>query len=216
MKNEIIGKLRESVLTYDGDAAKNAASQAVEKGLDAYTMIQEGLAPAIREVGEKFDRSEIFLPHLTMAADAMEEAVKVLEQHISSEQKLLIEKGTIVLGTVRGDVHNIGKNIVGMMAKAAGFKVVDIGVDAHVTKFVEAAESQSANIIAASALMTYTMNEIKTLVEYLNDNGIRDKYKVICGGGALSEQWAQDAGADGYAADAVKAVELVQNLLAKN
>jgi 5-methyltetrahydrofolate--homocysteine methyltransferase len=215
MASNPLDLLKQAIITFDEEAAVEAAKQALDSGIDAFEAIQQGLAPSLKEVGEMFDRSEIFLPHLMMAANAMDAAVKILEPKLSPAQKELSNKGTLVLGTVHGDVHNIGKNIVGMMLKAAGFKVIDVGVDVPVTKFVETAQKEKADVIAVSALMTFTMGEIKTLIEYLNTNKLRDQFKVICGGGALSAEWAHDMGTDGYAEDAMKAVTLVESLFAR-
>lgn len=209
-------QLKNAILNYDEEAAKEAAFLIIEKDVDVFEAIQQGLSPALREVGDKFERAEIFLPHLMMAATATDEAIKILEPKLSPKQRELTHKGTIVLGTVHGDIHNIGKNIVGMMLKAAGFKVVDLGVDISTTEFVKQAQKEKADIIAVSALMTFTMNEIRTLIEYLKTNNLRDRFKVICGGGALSPEWAKEMGTDGYAEDALKAVKLVQLILNLN
>ncbi|MEL7566039.1 MAG: corrinoid protein [Dehalobacterium sp.] len=208
--------LKEAILNYDEEAAKEAAHQVIKSDLDVFEAIQQAMAPALREVGERFERMEIFLPHLMLAATAMDEAVKILEPKLNPEQKELSQKGTIVLGTVHGDVHNIGKNIVAMMLKASGLKVIDLGVDVSVTEFVEQAQKEKADIIAVSALMTFTMSEIRTLIEYLETNKLRDHFKVICGGGALSHEWAKQMGTDGYAEDAQKAVKLVETILNLN
>lgn len=213
MSHRALEQLQEAILNYDEEAAQKAALFALESGVDVFDAIQNVMAPSLREVGERFERSEIFLPHLMMAAAAMEAAVKIMEPSLSSQQKEMSYKGTIVLGTVHGDIHNIGKNIVGMMLKTEGFKVIDLGVDVSVTKFVEVAQKENADIIAMSALMTFTMGEIRTMLDYLQTRNLRDKFKVICGGGALSLQWAQEMGTDGYAEDALKAVKLVQSLL---
>jgi corrinoid protein of di/trimethylamine methyltransferase len=209
-----LNDIRQAVLTYDAVAAKNIAQHLVDSDADAFEVIEQGLAPALKEVGAKFETGEIFLPHLMMAATAMEEAVTILETKLTAAQRDTFSKAKVILGTVEGDVHNIGKNIVGMMLKASGFTVIDVGVDVAVAEFVARAESEQADIIAVSALMTFTMNQIGTLIEYLNTNHLRDKYKVVCGGGALSAEWAKEIGADGYAADASKAVHLLESLVA--
>lgn len=214
METASFNDIRQAVLSYDAVAAKSIAQRLVASDVDAFEVIEQGLAPALKEVGAKFETGEIFLPHLMMAATAMEEAVTILETKLTATQKAHFSKATILLGTVEGDVHNIGKNIVGMMLKASGFTVIDVGVDVSVADFVARAESEHADIIAVSALMTFTMNQISTLIEYLNANHLRDKYRVVCGGGALSAQWARDMGTDGYAADASKAVQLIESLVA--
>lgn len=207
-------EIRLAVLNYDAEAAKLIAQRMVDGDVDVFSVIEDGLAPALKEVGAKFERGEIFIPHLMMAAKAMEAAVGILETQLTVEQKAHFSKARIVLGTVEGDVHNIGKNIVGMMLKASGFTVIDVGVDVSVSDFVARAQTEKADIIAVSALMTFTVNQISTLIEYLVANDLRSTFKVVCGGGALSEQWAREMGTDGYAADAGKAVELIESLVA--
>lgn len=214
-KEEIIKELREGILTYDEERVRKAAKKVLENGIDPFLAIKEGLTPAINEIGEKFERMEIFLPHLTMAAKAMEAGVAVLEPALDKSQEQKVRQGKVVIGTVQGDIHSIGKNIVMMMLKAAGFEVVDLGVDVAVDKFVEAAERENADIIAASALMSFTKVMQRDLVEYMKSVGAREKYKLMVGGGPVNEDWAREIGADGYAEDAIKAVKVAKELIEK-
>lgn len=214
-KEEILKELREGILTYDEERVKRAAKKVLEDGIDPFVAIKEGLTPAINEIGEKFERMEIFLPHLTMAAKAMEAGVAVLEPALDKSQEKKMRQGKVVIGTVQGDIHSIGKNIVMMMLKAAGFEVVDLGVDISVDKFVEAAERENADIIAASALMSFTKVMQRDLVEYMRSVGVRDKYKLMVGGGPVNDEWAREIGADGYAEDAIKAVKVAKELVTK-
>lgn len=214
-KEEIIKELREGILTYDEERVRKAAKKVLENGIDPFLAIKEGLTPAINEIGEKFERMEIFLPHLTMAAKAMEAGVAVLEPALDKSQEQKVRQGKVVIGTVQGDIHSIGKNIVMMMLKAAGFEVVDLGVDVAVDKFVEAAERENADIIAASALMSFTKVMQRDLVEYMKSVGAREKYKLMVGGGPVNEEWAREIGADGYAEDAIKAVKVAKELIEK-
>jgi methanogenic corrinoid protein MtbC1 len=171
------------------------------------------LTPAIQTMGERFEKGEAFLPELIMATDAMNAAVKILEKEISKEKMEGTKKARIVIGTVKGDIHNIGKNIVGIMLKTAGYDVIDLGVDVEASKFVDEAEKSGAQMIMASALMTFTASQMKKITEYLEMEKVRGKYKLIFGGGPLTETWAKEMGADGYASDALKAVELVKRLV---
>ncbi|MEM3452744.1 MAG: corrinoid protein [Candidatus Hadarchaeum sp.] len=214
-KEEILKELREGVLNYDEERVKRAAKKALEDGIDPYVAITEGLTPAIREIGEKFERMEIFLPQLTIAAKAMEAGVAVLEPSLDKAQGQKVKQGKVVIGTVQGDIHSIGKNIVATMLKAAGFEVIDLGVDVAVDKFIEAAERSNADIIAASALMSFTKVMQRDLVEYMKSVGTRDKYKLMVGGGPVNEEWAREIGADGYAEDAIKAVKVAKELVEK-
>lgn len=214
MSNELLVNLTNAVLTYDEDAAKLAAEAAVKGNLDPMVAIRT-LSRAISEVGERFHRQEIFLPHVVMAADAMQAAVDILHQSMSSEDVQKSKLGTIVLGTVEGDLHDIGKNIVMMMLVAAGFEVVDLGRDVKVDDFVRRAREVSADIIAVSSLMTTTMPYQREVIEELKRLELRDTFKVIIGGGPVTQGWANTIGADGYGEDASEAVNVVKRLLAK-
>jgi trimethylamine corrinoid protein len=210
---DVLEELRQSVINYDEEAAVKAAIKVLELKMDPYKVITDCLTPAIQEVGDRFEKGEAFLPELIMATDAMDAAVKVLEKEISKEEMEGRKKGRIVLGTVKGDIHNIGKNIVGIMLKTAGYEIIDLGVDVEPSKFVEEAERSGAQIIMASALMTFTAVNLKKISDYLEMEGVRKKYKLAFGGGPLSETWAKEMGADGYAPDAVKAVALANQLM---
>jgi len=210
---DVLEELRKAVISYDEEAAVKAAEKALELKMDPYKVITNCLTPAIQEVGDRFEKGEAFLPELIMATDTMDAAVKVLEKEISKEEMEGRKKGRIVLGTVKGDIHNIGKNIVGIMLKTAGYEIIDLGVDVEPSKFVEEAERSGAHIIMASALMTFTAVNMKKISDYLEMEGVRKKYKLAFGGGPLSEAWAKEMGADGYAPDAVKAVELANQLM---
>jgi trimethylamine corrinoid protein len=213
MENDVMEELRLSVINYDEEAAAKAAKKILESKLDPYKAITDALGPAIREMGNRFERGEAFLPELIMAADAMDAAVKILEKEIPKDKLEGTKKGRIVLGTVKGDIHNIGKNIVAIMLRTAGYEVIDLGVDVEPSKFIEEAEKSGAQVIMASALMTFTALNMKKIAEYLKLEGVRNNYKLFFGGGPLTETWAKEMGADGYAPDALKAVELVNKLM---
>jgi len=213
MEKELMEELRKSVFDYDEEAAEKAAKRWLELKMDPYRAITEVLTPAIQEMGQRFEKGEAFLPELIMATDAMNAAVKILEKEISKEKMDATKKGRIVIGTVKGDIHNIGKNIVGIMLKTAGYDVIDLGVDVEASKFVDEAEKSGARIVMASALMTFTASQMKKITEYLEMEKVRGKYKLVFGGGPLTEVWAKEMGADGYAPDALKAVELVNKLM---
>ena len=158
---------------------------------------------------------EIFLPELVMGAEAMKAAVDVLKEAITARGETLEKKGTVVIGTVEGDIHDIGKTIVVAMLQAAGFEVVDLGKDVPIPTFVKRAEEVSADIIGASALLTTTMPRQKDLIEYLKTYGKRDKYFVIVGGAPTTKEWAKEIGADGQGKDAAEAVKLCEKLMKK-
>jgi len=214
MSNEVIVNLKNAVLTYDEDAAKKAAEAAVNANLDPMDAIRS-LSGAISEVGERFHRQEIFLPHVVMAADAMQAAVDIIHQSMSSEDVRKSILGTVVVGTVEGDLHDIGKNIVMMMLVAAGFEVIDLGRDVKVDDFIRRAREVNADLIAVSSLMTTTMPYQREVIEELRRLNLRDKFKVIIGGGPVTQGWADTIGADGYGEDASEAVNVVKRLLVK-
>jgi corrinoid protein of di/trimethylamine methyltransferase len=214
MEKTLFDELSQAILTYDVDAAREVAKKIIDAEMDPYQAIVEGLTPAIGEVGDRFENGDVFLPQLMMAGDAMIAAVNILKRKMSKEQLQSTKKGTIIIGTVKGDVHNIGKNIVGIMLTSAGYDVIDLGIDVEPSKFVEEAEKMGADIIAVSALMTFTAQNMKVVTEYLEMEGVRDKYKLIFGGGPLNENWAKEMGADAYAPDAIRAVSVVNQMMA--
>jgi corrinoid protein of di/trimethylamine methyltransferase len=210
--NVHIQGIREALLTYDTVKTVKAVQAAVDAEIDPLEAIEQGLAWGIREVGERFHRYEIYLPQMVMAADAMMEAMKIFESELSEEQLLQLRRGTVVLGTVEGDIHDLGKSIVAMMLKAAGFEVIDLGKDVKTDDFIKTAIDADADIIGASSLMTTTMPYQRDLIEELTRLGMRDRFKVIIGGGPVNREWAEVIGADGYGKDATEAVNEAERL----
>ncbi len=208
---EVLERLREAILNYDMEAAKRAAEETLEAKVDPLKAIQEALAPAIKEMGERFHRYEIFLPHVVIAADAMEAAVRVLEAALPKDK--IPKKRTMVIGTVEGDVHEIGKNVVAMMLKAAGFEVLDLGVDVKSSSFIDKAQANDAEIIAMSSLMTTTMPYMGEVIDDLRTTNMRDRFKVVVGGGPVTEEYAKKIGSDGYGRDGHGAVQVVKGVL---
>jgi corrinoid protein of di/trimethylamine methyltransferase len=182
-------------------------------GIDPLKAIEEGLAQGIREVGNKFANGEVFLPELIMAAETMKKALEILEPELKKKKKERKTLGKVLLGTVAGDIHSIGKTIVASMLSANGFEVYDIGEDVPAGKFVEKVKELKPDILGLSALLTTTLPEQKVVIETLKKEGLRDKVKVIVGGAPTSREWAKEIGADGYGADATEAVEVVKKLL---
>ncbi len=171
-------------------------------------IIEGGLSPGMKEVGNRFARYEIYLPEMMLAAEAWDQAMKVLEPKLLESGVERKKVGRVVIGTVSGDVHSIGKNIVAAMLKMSGFEVFDLGVDVAASAFVLKAEEVGADIIAASALMSTTMPQQKNVIEHLNARGVRDKYRVLIGGGSTTQEWADTIGADGYGRTAGDATSL--------
>ncbi|MEM3385747.1 MAG: corrinoid protein [Nitrososphaeria archaeon] len=214
-KENILKELENAVENCDVEAAKEIAKKVLEAGIDPIEAIEEGAAKGVRKVGEKFHRGEVFLPHLVLAGDAMTEVVKILEKAIPKEKAAMSKRGIIVIGTVKGDIHDIGKNIVAAYLTAAGFEVHDLGKDVPEDRFIDKALEVNADIIAASALMTITMPAQKELIDELKRRNLREKFKVIVGGGCVFPEWAKEIGADGYGKDAIEAVEIAKKLVEK-
>jgi corrinoid protein of di/trimethylamine methyltransferase len=205
MSEEIYQKMAQAVIDGEADDARALAQQALEQGLDPLSCINNGLTKGIHEVGSLFSCGEYYLPELIMGADAMKAALEVLEPALVGDQKREIV-GKVVLGTVKGDLHEIGKTLVGTMLVANGFEVVDIGVDKSAEEFIEAVRDSGATLIGASALLTTTMLQQRKLIEALEAAGMRQQVKVMVGGAPVTASYAQEIGADGYAEDAISAV----------
>jgi len=212
-KEELFKKLSQAVIAADSQAVVDAAKQVIEKGIDPVEAIQNGLSKGAIAVGEKFDKMEIFLTGLMMAADAMKAGLDILLPHISKEK--IVKKGTVVSGTVKGDIHDIGKNILIALLRANGFDVYDLGADVSTSKFIEEAEKVNADIITLSALMSSTIGGQKDVIDYLKETGKRENFIVMVGGGPTTREWVEEIGADGWAETATEAVKLASELIEK-
>jgi corrinoid protein of di/trimethylamine methyltransferase len=212
-KEELLSKLTQAVIDGEPEDAADLAQQALEQGLDPLTCINEGLTPGIDRVGELFASGEYYLPDLIIGGEAMKEALAILEPALSGAQEREV-LGRVVLGTVEGDLHEIGKTLVGTMLTANGFQVTDIGIDKPAADFVAAVKETNATIVGASALLTTTMPAQEKIIEALVETGLRDQVKVMVGGAPVTQSWAQKIGADGYAEDAIGAVALAKKLAA--
>jgi 5-methyltetrahydrofolate--homocysteine methyltransferase len=203
----VLEELQQAIISGNRDKAKELTQKALDEGLDARKIVVEGIAVAMEVVGEKFRANEFFVPELLIAQRAMKESLSMMSGEVVDYI------GTVVIGTVKGDLHDIGKNLVAAMLEGAGFKVVDLKVDVSPEQFVAAANENSANLIAMSALLTTTMGSMRDTVAALGDAGLRDKVKVIVGGAPLTQSYADEIKADGYAPDAASAVEKAKQLL---
>jgi 5-methyltetrahydrofolate--homocysteine methyltransferase len=203
--------LRDQILRGDRDTIAATVQRRLEQGADPLALLDGELFPAMQEVGDRYQRREYFLPQLLASAEAMERAVQVLEPHFRRENQL--RRGTVVLATVKGDVHDIGKNIVGLLLRNHGFDVIDLGKSVDAETIVSEAVARQAAVIGLSALMTTTMPEMKLVLEQARQRC--PNVKVVLGGAVVTAKYAAGIGADGYAADAVQAVALVDGLLHK-
>jgi 5-methyltetrahydrofolate--homocysteine methyltransferase len=214
MSEEIIGEIRDAIVMLDDIKARDVAQQSVDTGVDPLAMINQGIRAALDQLGERFARGDLFLPELMLAAQAADAAVQVLEPALLEGGGSRNKLGKVLIATVKGDIHDIGKNIVTLLLKAAGFDVVDIGVDKTGDEILTQAEENDVQVIGLSALLTTTIPKMKEFIELLQESGLRDRFKVIVGGAPVTQEYADLIGADGYGADATRAVEVIKRLVA--
>jgi len=212
MSEEIYEKLAQAVIDGEVDDVIELANQALDDGLDPLTCINEGLTKGIQRVGELFSSGEYFLPELIIGADVMKAGLNILEPAMLADQKREVA-GKVVLGTVKGDLHEIGKTLVGTMLTANGFQVIDIGVDKSSADFIAAIKEEDATIVGASALLTTTMLQQKELIKAIEEAGLREQVKIMVGGAPVTASYANEIGADGYAEDAISAVDMAFRLI---
>ena len=210
-KKELLRQIADAVVDMEEDTVEELAQQSLTAGIDAYETIDLGLAKGMERAGQLFDEEEYFVPELLMCSDAMNVGIDVLKPHLRSEK--VSKKGKVVIGVVEGDTHDIGKNLVRLMLETGGFEVLDLGRDIPPAEFVSKAEEYGADIIGIATLMTTTMPGMKEVVDILANKGIRDKFKIIVGGGPISPAFAKKIGADGYARNAADAVKVAEELL---
>ena len=213
MSDELFAAMKQSIIDGDEEAAADVARRSLEAGIDPLEAINRGYVEGMSYVGDQFSAGEMFLPDMMLAAEAMKAAVAVLEpemQRRGTQRQML---GKVVLGTVKGDIHEIGKNLVATMLSASGFEVYDLGVDVAFEKFVEQAREVKADIIGMSALLTTTMTGQRTVIDLLTKAGLRPQVKVMVGGAPVTRSWAAEIGADGMSEDAMGAVALAKKLV---
>ena len=213
---EVLRQMAEAVIAGEVEKCVQLAEESQAQGIDPAKAIQEGFSVGMQTVGVEFESGRMFLPEMMQAADAMNAGVAVLKSHIVVNQNQGLEGGgTVLLATIQGDMHDIGKNIVKLLMTTSGFEVVDLGKDVKVSAIVEQAEEKKAEVIGVSALMTTTMAYMPEVLEELEELGIRDRFIVMVGGAPVTEEWAREIGSDGYAKEAVGAVRVAKELLAK-
>jgi len=213
IQSDIRDQLSNSVIEGNSEAARKAATEALGANLDPLEAIENGLAKGLREVGGRFERGEMFLMQLILSAEAMKAAIQVLKPEMLKQKKQLTGSGTVLIGTVEGDIHDIGKSIVSAMLTAEGFDVIDIGVDVPDQVFVEKTKEIKPHILGLSALMTTTRTKQKDVIEALRQSELRDVVKVMVGGATVTPEWAEEIGADAYGEDAVDAARKAKKLI---
>jgi corrinoid protein of di/trimethylamine methyltransferase len=216
LQDELLNNLCNAVIEGNPEEAERLANQAVTDGIDPLRAFEEGLRRGITKVGDGFAKGDYFLPDLVIAAEAMKAASAIFEKEIARTGGVRQTIGKVVLGTVEGDLHDIGKTIVGTLMTAHGFEVVDLGVNVSTTTFIAAVREHNPQIIGLSSLITITAKELKKVIEALKEAGLRDSVKVLIGGGAVTQEYANSIGADGFAHDAELGVRVAKKLLGIN
>ncbi len=207
----VLNELFEAVLNGQNEVAQQKVNQALEAGLGPALILNEGMIAAMAEVGRRFEEGEFYIPEMLIAARAMQSSMALLKPHLQ-QQGNIQSRGKVAIGTVKGDLHDIGKNLVAMMLEGAGFEIQDLGTDVSPDRFVEAVRS-GANVVAMSALLTTTMTNMRSVVEALEQANLRGQIKVVVGGAPITADYARSIGADGYAEDASRAVGVVKSLI---
>ncbi|HEY3425400.1 MAG TPA: corrinoid protein [Negativicutes bacterium] len=209
-KDEYFQQLSDAVLEMDERKTASIAAEVIKQGIDAFEAIEKGLSAGMARAGQLYEEEEYFIPELLLCADAMYDGLEVLKPHLKSSSEI---KGKIVIGVVEGDTHDIGKNIVKMMLETAGYQLIDLGRDVPPQRFVTVAKNERAQMIAAATLMSTTMDGMTQIVKLLENEGVRDKFKVIIGGGPVSPGFAKRIGADAYVANATEAIRVAKELI---
>jgi len=213
MNNDLFQAMAQSIIDGDSETAEQLAQQAIELGIDPLEAIENGFVVGVNQVGEAFSCGEAFLPELVMAGEAMKKAVSTLEPEMAKRGTQRQVYGKVVLATIQGDIHDIGKTLVGTMLSSGGFQVYDLGVDVAIEKILGKAQEVGADIIGVSALLTTTMLRQKELIKTLEARGLRSQYKVMVGGAPVTRDWVAEIGADGFSEDAIGAVQVARQLV---
>ncbi|MBQ1871538.1 MAG: corrinoid protein [Lachnospiraceae bacterium] len=210
-KEELFAKIKDAVIEMDDETVESLCNEAIAENFDATEVIREGLIKGMDRVGELYATGEYFLPEVLTASFALNAGVDILKPYMKKEVSTKPVK--IVIGVVEGDTHDIGKNLVKIMCESAGFEVIDLGRDVPINEFVDVAEKENADFILMSTLMTTTMSGMKAVVDELTARGIRDKYKVMIGGGPISQKFCDEIGADAYTVDAASCVKKIKEIM---
>ena len=211
-QEEFLARMEKAVIEGNKEESEALAREALEKKMDLNEVIEKGYVPGIQKVGDLWEKGEYFLPELITSAECMKAAMLILQPEMEKSKIKTHSKGKVVIGTVQGDIHDIGKNLVASMLSANGFDVKDLGADVPLEKFVEKAEEEDADFVCLSALLTTTMLGQKRVVEIIKQKKLSDRIKVLVGGAPVNQKWADDIGADGYGENAMVAVKVAQKI----
>lgn len=212
-KEDALQRIRDALVALNDSALNSEVDEALKSGVDPIVLLERGIAVGLRELGEKFQQGEVFIPHLAVAADMARKQMDKARAKLPSEDAGL-RGPKVIIGTVKDDIHDLGKSLVGALLSVSGFRVVDLGKDVPVERFIEEARTGGPALLGMSALMTTTMVNQRSVIEGLKREGLRDRVKVMVGGAPTSESWAKEIGADGHADDVVTAVRLAAALAA--
>jgi corrinoid protein of di/trimethylamine methyltransferase len=215
VNDELFKAMTQSIIDGDAEVADRLARQAVEQGINPMEAINQGFIPGVNYIGEQFSAGLAFLPELVMAGDAMKAAINVLEAEMARTGAKRDIAGRVIVATVEGDIHDIGKTLVGIMLSIGGFEVHDLGTDVSIAKLLETTREIHPDIVGLSALLTTTMTKQRDFIEALEEAGLRQSVRVMVGGAPVTRAWAEEIGADGFSEDAVGAVELARSLVAQ-
>jgi trimethylamine corrinoid protein len=210
---ELLQQMKEAIIDGDSEKAAALAQNALDQDMSPLEALEKGFSQGMSVLGEQFEKEECFLPELLLAEEAMNAAVEVFKPKIAELKTEMSTKGKVVFGVIQGDVHDIGKNIIKLFLSVSGYEVIDLGRDVPVRKFIEAAQNENADIIAASALMTTTMIYMPELIKQLGERGIRDQFKVMVGGAPVVRSWAEEIGSDGYCRTTSEALAEAERLV---
>jgi len=212
-KEQIFARMEKAIVEGNKDEAEALAKEGIKQKLDLNEVIDKGYVPGIQKVGDLWEKGEYFLPELITSAECMKGAMRILQPEMEKAQISTKSKGKVVIGTVEGDIHDIGKNLVASMLAANGFQVIDLGADVKLEEFIEKAEAENADFICLSALLTTTMLGQKKVIEILRKKNLAGRYKVLVGGAPVNQKWADDIGANGYGENAMIAVKIAKKLI---
>lgn len=212
-KEELLARMAKAIVEGDKEEAEALAKEAIKEKMDLNEVIERGYVPGIQEVGDLWEKGEYFLPELITSAECMKAAMGILQPELEKARITRKSSGRVIIGTVEGDIHDIGKNLVASMLSANGFEVIDLGADVKLEQFIEKAESENADFICLSALLTTTMVGQRRVIEMLKEKNLSERFKVLVGGAPVNQKWADDIGANGYAENAMMAVKVARNLM---
>ena len=213
--DEVLATLRDAMIEGDQELTRQETQKALDAGLDPLTVIENAGSKAMDVIGDRFQRGEAFLPELILASEAMQASLDLLLPHVEGDQGDRFQHGRVIMGTIVGDIHDIGKNITSALLSVHGFEVIDIGVDTAVERFLTSAQENGARFIGCSALLTTSMPYQRQLINYATDTGVRDQFYFAVGGGSVTPEWAQEIGADGWARSAAGAAELFRRIVSE-